>query len=100
MQETLKHGFSPWLGRSPGGGNGNHSSILAWETPMNRGAWRAAVPGVTKELDVVEHKHLLPKSTMSRRAGVGEKRDLTVEKPDKHSLSPVIKVSISSNESC
>ena len=23
----------PGLGRSPGVGNGNHSSILAWETP-------------------------------------------------------------------
>ena len=69
---------------------------------MNRGAWRATVPGVAKELDVAEHKHdyFLPKSTMSRQAGVGEKRDVMVEKPDKHSLSPVIKVSISGNESC
>ena len=25
-----------------------HSSILAWRIPMNRGAWRAAVHGVTK----------------------------------------------------
>ena len=26
-----------------------HSSILAWRIPMDRGAWRAAVQGVTKE---------------------------------------------------
>ena len=26
-------GWIPGWGRSPGGGNGNHSSILAWETP-------------------------------------------------------------------
>ena len=25
-----------------------HSSILAWRIPMNRGAWRAIVHGVTK----------------------------------------------------
>ena len=25
-----------------------HSSTLAWRIPMDRGAWRAAVPGVTK----------------------------------------------------
>ena len=25
-----------------------HSSILAWRIPMNRGAWRAAVHGVTQ----------------------------------------------------
>ena len=32
-----------------------HSSILAWENPMNRGAWRATVRGVAKELDTTEH---------------------------------------------
>ena len=26
-------GLIPGLGRSPGGGNGNYSSILAWEIP-------------------------------------------------------------------
>ena len=25
-----------------------HSSILAWRTPMDRGAWRATIHGVTK----------------------------------------------------
>ena len=25
-----------------------HSSILAWRIPMDRGAWRAAVRGITK----------------------------------------------------
>ena len=28
-----------------------HASILALENPMDRGAWRATVHGVTKELD-------------------------------------------------
>ena len=27
-------GLIPGLGRSPGEGNGNHSSILAWEIPL------------------------------------------------------------------
>ena len=30
-QETL--GSIPGWGRFPGGGNGNHSSILAWKSP-------------------------------------------------------------------
>ena len=29
-----------------------HASILALENPMDRGAWRATVYGVTKELDM------------------------------------------------
>ena len=28
------------------------SSILAWENPMDRGAWEATVHGVTKESDM------------------------------------------------
>ena len=28
-----------------------NSSILAWENPTDRGAWQAAVHGVTKESD-------------------------------------------------
>ena len=27
-----------------------HSSILAWKSPVDRGAWRATVHGVTKSL--------------------------------------------------
>ena len=29
-------------------GMATHSSILAWRTPMDRGAWQAMVHGVTK----------------------------------------------------
>ena len=29
-------------------GMATHSSILAWRIPMDRGAWWAAVPGITK----------------------------------------------------
>ena len=31
-------------------GMATHSSILAWRIPMDRGAWRATVHGVTKSL--------------------------------------------------
>ena len=41
------------MGISPGGGHGNplratHSNNLAWRIPTYKGAWRAAVQGVTK----------------------------------------------------
>ena len=29
-------------------GMATHSSVLSWRIPMDRGAWRAAVCGVTK----------------------------------------------------
>ena len=41
-------GSIPGLGRSPGGGHDNHSSILAWRMLMDKGAWWDAVHGVTK----------------------------------------------------
>ena len=36
--DTEDFGLIPGLGRSPGGGDGNHSSILAWKNFMDRGA--------------------------------------------------------------
>ena len=38
-------------GRSPGEGNGNPLQYSCLENPMDRGAWGAAVHGVTKESD-------------------------------------------------
>ena len=31
---------------------GIHSSILAWENPMDGGAWQTTVHGITKESDM------------------------------------------------
>ena len=38
----------PGLGRSPGIGNGNLLQYSGLENPMDRGAWQAAVLGVTE----------------------------------------------------
>ena len=45
-------GLIPESGRYPGGGNGNPLQYSCLQNPMDRGAWRATVQGVTKELDV------------------------------------------------
>ena len=47
-------GSIPGLGRSPGGGNGNPRQYSCLENSTYRGAWWAAVQGVTKELDMTE----------------------------------------------
>ena len=41
-------GSIPGSERSPGGGHGNPLQHPCLENPMDRGAWRAAVPGVAK----------------------------------------------------
>ena len=42
-------GLVPELGRSPGEGNGNTLQYSYLGNPMDRGAWRATVHGVSKE---------------------------------------------------
>ena len=46
-------GLIPGLGRSPGQGNGNLLQYSYLGNPMDRGAWQAAVGGVTKESDAI-----------------------------------------------
>ena len=41
-------GFDPWVGKIPGGGNGNPLQYSGLKNPMDRGAWRATVHGVPK----------------------------------------------------
>ena len=41
-------------GQFPGGGNGNPLQYSCLGNPMDRGAWRATVHGVTKESDKTE----------------------------------------------
>ena len=42
----------PGSGRSPEGGNGNPLQYSCLGNHMDRGAWQAAVHGVTKESDM------------------------------------------------
>ena len=46
--DTGDAGLIPGSGRSAGGGNGNPLQYSCLENPMDRGAWRATVPRVTK----------------------------------------------------
>ena len=50
MQEAWVQslGSIPGLGRSPGEGNGNPLQYSCLGNPMDGGAWRATVHGVTK----------------------------------------------------
>ena len=51
----------PGWGRSPGGGHGSPLQYSYLENPMDRGAWRATVHRVAKELGVpvaTEHSTL------------------------------------------
>ena len=41
-------GLIPGSGQSPGGGYGNPLQCSCLENPMDRGAWRATLHGVTK----------------------------------------------------
>ena len=47
-------GWIPGSGRSPEEGNGNPFQDSLLGNPMDRGAWWAAVHGVTKELNMTE----------------------------------------------
>ena len=48
--DTWDVGSVPGLGRAPGEGNGNPLLYSCLENCMNRGAWQAAVHGITKEV--------------------------------------------------
>ena len=48
-------GSVPGLGRSPGEGNGNPLQYSCLGNPMDKGAWRATVHGVTKESDILNY---------------------------------------------
>ena len=47
-------GSLPGLGRSPGEGIGNPLQYSCLENPMGRGAWKATVQGVAKELGTTD----------------------------------------------
>ena len=59
MQEIPQ--LDPWVGE-----NLPHSSILAWENPMDRGAWQATVCGVARVRHNLATKLLLLKLTLEK----------------------------------
>ena len=54
MQKTRDTGSILGLGRSLGEGNGYPLQYSCLEIPMDRRAWPATVPGVTKESDTTQ----------------------------------------------
>ena len=49
--------FNPWVGQSPGVGNGNPLQYSCLENPMDRRVWRATIHEVT-ESGTTEHARL------------------------------------------
>ena len=47
-EDITDTGSTPGLGKSLGGGHGNPLQYSCLENPMDRGAWRATVHGVTE----------------------------------------------------
>ena len=48
LNPVWKHGFNPWLGKSPGEGHADPLQRSCLENPMDRGVWRATVHRVTE----------------------------------------------------
>ena len=51
--DTGDLGSIPVSGRAPGDGNGNPLQYSCLENPVDRGAWRSIVHGVTKNLTLL-----------------------------------------------
>ena len=64
-------GSIPGLGRSPGEGNGNPLQYSCLKNPMDRGAWRATVHGVTKK---VGHSLVTKQQRLSKRPTITHTR--------------------------
>ena len=64
-----KHRFNPWVGKIPWSRKWQPTPVFLLENPMDRGAWRNTVHGVSKESDAnynlaTKHKHGLSPEPM------------------------------------
>ena len=60
-RDVRDEGLIPGSGRSPGGGRGGPLQYSCLENPMDRGAWRVVVHGVTKgqtRQQLIAHAHM------------------------------------------
>ena len=62
-----RHRFHPWVGKIPGGGHGNPLQYSCLDNPMDRGAWRATVHGVTKSLTQLKQLSMHAQSPISSK---------------------------------
>ena len=68
MQEIRRCGFDPWVGRSPGGGNGNPLSILAWKIPWMENPGRLQSKGWQRTWhDTTEQEHACKRNTQTHK---------------------------------
>ena len=70
-------GSIPGWGRPPGGGHGNPLQYSCLESPGDRGAWRATVPGVVKSWTRLSDSHFHFQSCNYGRQRCGNKRTHT-----------------------
>ena len=80
-ESACNAGLIPGLGRSPGEGNGNPLQYSCLENPMDRGAWRDTVHGVTKSLTQLSNWHFhfhITDSMCTIPSGGYTRADLTI----------------------
>ena len=67
-------GLTPGLGRTPGEGNGNNAlQNSCLRNPMDRGAWRITIHGVSKESDMTQRLNNSPPSITPEFLGPSSK---------------------------
>ena len=77
-------GSIPVLGRSLGGGNGNPPQYSCLENSMDRGAWQATVPVVTRSwtlmLEKIEGRRRRGRQRMRWLGGIIDSMDMSLSK--------------------
>jgi len=77
-------GLIPGSERSPGGGHGNPLQYSCLENPMDRGAWRATVHGVSQSQTRLKQLSThtwewTPEGTVGEHVDVGEAKTINID---------------------